>query len=431
MSVYLIERLVIKNLWGYRDLRIDFNRDVNILIGPNASGKTTILNVLRYVFTADFLGLSELVFQEVVIHLRSFDLKSRRTVKVEVTEGGYKFTISRRSFQVDLEVLQQWDRRYSRIYDITRRGIYPRRLFIENRTDDLIMGLKGLVPSVWLPVNRRLPISDESVEKTEAYSRLESVDHRLRELTEELRKYRFRLEAQLSDRYKSFEKRVLGIILYSQEHDQISSLHLNEPPVEEEDKELLLSAFQEAGLLDTQMRERIEKHFAVAQEVWGRLRGPESKMESDDLFILPLIPRTRSMVQEARELKDYRERLFASVHDYENIASEFLEGKDIRIQDDGTLQVTLTEKSAPELTLERLSSGEKQILILLTQALLWGEKPVVYVADEPELSLHVTWQERLLKSLQVLGGQIQIIVATHSPDIVGSFHDKVIDLGRI
>jgi hypothetical protein len=35
-----------------------------------------------------------------------------------------------------------------------------------------------------------------------------------------------------------------------------------------------------------------------------------------------------------------------------------------------------------------------------------------------------------LESLVTLGGQKQIIVATHSPDIVGDFRDKVIDLGR-
>ena len=69
-------------------------------------------------------------------------------------------------------------------------------------------------------------------------------------------------------------------------------------------------------------------------------------------------------------------------------------------------------------------------MILLTQALLKFDKPVVYIADEPELSLHVTWQEKLLKSLVTLGEQMQVIVATHSPDIVGGFHDKVIDLGR-
>ena len=75
-----------------------------------------------------------------------------------------------------------------------------------------------------------------------------------------------------------------------------------------------------------------------------------------------------------------------------------------------------------------LSSGEKQIMILLTQALLSERDPVIYIADEPELSLHVTWQENLLKSLTTLAGSCQFIIATHSPDIVAEFGDNVIDL---
>jgi predicted ATP-dependent endonuclease of OLD family len=53
---------------------------------------------------------------------------------------------------------------------------------------------------------------------------------------------------------------------------------------------------------------------------------------------------------------------------------------------------------------------------------------VVYVADEPELSLHVEWQEILLRSLINLAEELQLVVATHSPDIVGEFQDHVIKL---
>ncbi len=102
--------------------------------------------------------------------------------------------------------------------------------------------------------------------------------------------------------------------------------------------------------------------------------------------------------------------------------------KSVKVDEDGKLKI---ESASPsELNPRLLSSGEKQILILLTQALLRVDEPVVYIADEPELSLHVLWQEKLLESLVSLSGQIQVIVATHSPDIVGKFTDNVIDLGR-
>ena len=92
--------------------------------------------------------------------------------------------------------------------------------------------------------------------------------------------------------------------------------------------------------------------------------------------------------------------------------------------------ITPARSNAKPIGWRYLSSGEKQILILLTQALLSEKTPVVYVADEPELSLHVDWQEKLLGALTQLAGRCQFIVATHSPDIASGFGDKIIDLAR-
>ena len=134
------------------------------------------------------------------------------------------------------------------------------------------------------------------------------------------------------------------------------------------------------------------------------------------------------MVNSAGELEEDREDILKPLRRYEKTVNSFLEGKSVEVDESGKLKI---ESSSPSgLNPFILSSGEKQILILLTQALLRVDDPVVYIADEPELSLHVLWQEKLLNSLVTLGGKIQVIVATHSPDIVGGFMDKIIDLGR-
>ena len=193
-----------------------------------------------------------------------------------------------------------------------------------------------LVPLIWFPVSRRLPIIEDDEERHTRKKPLESVDLRLEDLLEDLSRYHSILNAQLSERYREFERQVLSVILFRKEHDQLKSIRnsvFHSPPTEAE-----------------------------------------------------------------------------------------------KVDENGILNIKAPSPS--ELNWHLLSSGEKQILILLTQALLKFDKPVVYIADEPELSLHVTWQEKLLKSLVTLGGQMQVIVATHSPDIVGNFQDKVIDLGR-
>lgn len=84
-----------------------------------------------------------------------------------------------------------------------------------------------------------------------------------------------------------------------------------------------------------------------------------------------------------------------------------------------------------QILIEELSSGEKQLLIILGEALLQQEQAYIYMADEPELSLHVKWQEALTSSISRLNPYAQIIFATHSPDIVNGHTDKIIEMGDL
>ena len=48
--------------------------------------------------------------------------------------------------------------------------------------------------------------------------------------------------------------------------------------------------------------------------------------------------------------------------------------------------------------------------------------------DEPELSLHPKWQQRIVDVYRKIGKNNQIIIATHSPHILGSVKKKNIML---
>ncbi len=65
-----------------------------------------------------------------------------------------------------------------------------------------------------------------------------------------------------------------------------------------------------------------------------------------------------------------------------------------------------------------LSSGEKQILVILLTALVQENRPGVMLMDEPEISLHIEWQQRLITLVRTLNPNMQIILCTHSPAIV-------------
>lgn len=67
-----------------------------------------------------------------------------------------------------------------------------------------------------------------------------------------------------------------------------------------------------------------------------------------------------------------------------------------------------------------LSSGEKQIIILITYLAFVAEDNGVFIVDEPEVSLHPKWQREFMESfLKVCPKNTQILIATHSPEIVG------------
>ncbi len=73
-----------------------------------------------------------------------------------------------------------------------------------------------------------------------------------------------------------------------------------------------------------------------------------------------------------------------------------------------------------------LSSGEKQLLLILLTVLNQDEKPSILLMDEPEISLHLRWQYELIEILRTLNPNCQLIIATHSPSIFGKgWRDKV------
>jgi predicted ATPase len=80
----------------------------------------------------------------------------------------------------------------------------------------------------------------------------------------------------------------------------------------------------------------------------------------------------------------------------------------------------------------KLSSGEKQILIILLTTLLQDGKQSILFMDEPEISLHLDWQRKLIGYIRELNPNVQIIMSTHSPGIIiEGWQDKVFEVSDI
>lgn len=79
------------------------------------------------------------------------------------------------------------------------------------------------------------------------------------------------------------------------------------------------------------------------------------------------------------------------------------------------------------IPLYKLSSGEKQLLVILLRVFLMEEQPYILLMDEPEISLHIEWQYKLFEEIRRLNPNCQIITSTHSPSLFGDgWGDKLV-----
>ena len=83
-----------------------------------------------------------------------------------------------------------------------------------------------------------------------------------------------------------------------------------------------------------------------------------------------------------------------------------------------------------ELSLTDLSSGEQHEVVLLYELIFRTTSNTLVLIDEPEISLHITWQKEFLKDLLAIIElqKMQVIVATHSPSIINDRWDLVFNL---
>ncbi len=103
-----------------------------------------------------------------------------------------------------------------------------------------------------------------------------------------------------------------------------------------------------------------------------------------------------------------------------SINSFFCEsGKAISFDEHGQLYFRLKNENS-DRELRTLSSGEVQLFVILTHLHFNPEakEAGVFIIDEPELSLHVQWQEKFVEGLQEAAPNIQLILASHSPSII-------------
>jgi energy-coupling factor transporter ATP-binding protein EcfA2 len=111
-----------------------------------------------------------------------------------------------------------------------------------------------------------------------------------------------------------------------------------------------------------------------------------------------------------------------------NTANEFLRDKDVYFNVRDGLSILV--KNGQGLVPEKLSSGEKQLLLLLCNTLTARDSATVFIIDEPEISLNIKWQRNLVRALLdcTKGSQVQFLLATHSIELLSRYRSRVVKL---
>jgi len=122
-----------------------------------------------------------------------------------------------------------------------------------------------------------------------------------------------------------------------------------------------------------------------------------------------------SIKKATKEIGDFIENIFEGMDLSFNLV-------DVDDTDRDNEKVTFKNKNGKEFDIDNLSTGEKTLLSKVLYLYFKGVKNKIILIDEPELSLHPAWQNRVLKLYENFAKEnnCQIIIATHSPHIIGS-----------
>jgi len=421
--MFKIQTVEIDGFWNSLNLRAELCDGVNIFIGRNGTGKTTFINILEAALTADLYLLESLQFSQIRLFLKN-KRKSRNIVITKTPLMPYDrltVKIGKRTFELAL-IPKEPD---------YRRHIHPK---YADELNSLKESLNELVNISWLSIQREL-LGDEYRESFQhrPSSINNPIDQRISDLTRRFTSYQVQLQSMINNISNKFRNDVLTNILYSEAFDtspKASALEIDLAVVNNG----LRKTYLDLGLLDPVLSKRIEEHINAIQKsintIIARKRKRGKRLTINDVLPLSLLSRTQHIVESSTAAEMQKSTILKPVNDYLNILGNYIKDKNF-ILDPSFSGDIIVRKGDKVLSFEQLSSGEKQLFILLTESLLQRNQPYIFIADEPELSLHIEWQRRVLSDIKSLNTEAQIIVATHSPEIAGRWRNNIINMKDI
>jgi len=442
-----IKRLEAIGIHGRFDINLDFQDGVNIIHGSNGTGKTTVLHILANAVNEDFRRFGYLKFQKLTITLDD-DTKilieqhnsPQEDIKETVTTvfvnhekvDSYPFTKlleeekQKENSEIFLSAL--YYRSSSRKkQDIDLKATYfpAFRTMIEawatldeneirhfaRRSPNFSKVLRSSARSTELA---RI-LFGKFVPRLEYPSPIEIEEHINSELT----------EAQL--KIASLDRNLLSqaFIQFSQAISQSSETDDNTKEPEEVITEITELSEK---LQNSPFQGNHDQSGNVYKKLIERLTSFESDPKSKTIASRVLSVYKSSLQQRL----DAQIKAYSSIERYLESVNGFLERKQLKIgstnspQGRGKLGVKIGDEEDIH-SLQILSSGERQVVGLIYAASHMTGGRVVLI-DEPEISLHIDWQRKLLPEMVKQLDEKQLIICTHSAVIASKYRERMIKL---
>jgi predicted ATP-binding protein involved in virulence len=427
-----LTKIEIKGLFDLFDYDIPLTNEENLLIitGPNGFGKTMILNIIFSFFNKRFFFFQKLIFKEisisidndVVIQIQKTKEKRTNVVNFRFTNNGEE--IEKISYSNKTE--KDMEHYLSFIPQIRR---YDEHKWIDRRTDR-VLDFDEIIEiySDELPeehMNNAFMVHTKNNKINEIFALLKVhliKEQRLLKRVQADRNFFSERSNNIytTDTIREYAKELKMVIAQNLQQSFIKSQEL--------DSSFPRRLLNETGNLT---KEDFNKRFETLRDKQNKLKKYGLSTSQQEV---PSYNKKNANVLLVY-LKDSEEKLevFDTIVSKLDIFTDILNErrftyKSIRIdKEKGFVFLTVNGK---ELSLTDLSSGEQHEVVLLYELIFKTNPNTLVLIDEPEISLHVTWQKEFLNDLlRILALQkMQVIVATHSPQIINERWDLVFNL---
>ena len=445
----IIHSAEFENLHGHLSLALEFRPDVNVLIGINGTGKTSVLNAMTWILSPMSMHngiqaaywLSECEFDQISLTYSESIHNKHRTAKALRFEDYIAVSVSDMKGEFHIPALPLSELSYGRRNRFVEATEALEKEVLRQRHTPVLEHLNSLQAPLYLSLDRRwteewdtptsrryLPRSTQALTGTPVTEILTRAERAYRSEQAEVAqlndKLRSNMLATLFDvGQNSFIDTVPPVEEVTRQHQAIvyilDSLHLDDA------KNLSGVYFDQLkDIADELGGQRLPEDFHTgphADAWWKWIREAAS-----------LAGRIEKLMQLIEDYRKERERISRGTTSFLQSVNDFLHDKRMVFSPEADLKVELSD--GKQVGGHHLSSGEMRILTLFAFLHFQprhADRSFVVLVDEPELSLHVAWQHRYVDSIRDANPNGQLIVATHSPEIAGSVaEESIIDMPR-